>query len=273
MRIGLLQLTSSDNPGENLARTIALIRHGASKGARFIATPEVTNCVSTSRTHQTAVLQTEGEDRHLEELCGLARSLGIWLSIGSLALKSGDRFVNRSFMIDPRGEVIARYDKIHMFDVEISPDETYRESDAYTAGDRAVMVPVEEAKIGLSICYDLRFPQLYRALAQAGATVLLVPAAFSAVTGEAHWHTLLRARAIETGCFIVAAAQVGTHPATRGKSRQTYGHSLVVNPWGEIISDAGTEPRLTIVDLDLSEVDKARQRIPSLSHDRDFEGP
>ncbi len=273
MKVGLLQLTSSDDPEENLARTIALIRHGASKGARFIATPEVTNCVSTSRTHQTAVLRIEEEDLHLEELSRLAASLGLWLSIGSLALKSGDRFVNRSFLIDPNGEVVGRYDKIHMFDVEISPTETYRESDAYSAGDRAVLIPVEETKIGLSICYDLRFPHLYRALAQAGAQILLVPAAFSAVTGEAHWHTLLRARAIETGCFIVAAAQVGTHPAKRGKSRQTYGHSLVVNPWGEIISDAGTEPRLTLVDLDLSQVDSARKRVPSLLHDRPFEEP
>ncbi len=206
----------------------------------------------------------------------MAKACGVWIFVGSLALQTDDedgRFANRSFAISPQGEVAARYDKIHMFDVDVSEQETYRESDGYRPGKQARILETPFGCFGLSICYDIRFPYLYRALAEAGAEILLVPAAFSPVTGAAHWHTLLRARAIETGCFVIAAAQTGTHSVTRGSARKTYGHSLIISPWGEILADAGTETGITYVDIDLSEVDRARSRVPSLRHGRSFEGP
>jgi predicted amidohydrolase len=197
------------------------------------------------------------------------------LSIGSLALKGGanNRFVNRSFLINPGGEITVTYDKMHMFDVQVSETETYVESTGYAPGNTAVVADVGFAKIGLTICYDVRFPHLHRDLAKAGADVLLDPSAFSPVTGAAHWETLLRARAIETGCFVIAAAQTGIHDAKSGGSRQTYGHSLVVSPWGEVMADAGTARGITIVELDLEDVSKARKRIPALAHDADYHGP
>jgi predicted amidohydrolase len=176
-------------------------------------------------------------------------------------------------MINPTGDIAAWYDKIHMFDVDVSATETYRESDGYRPGTRAVLVDTPFGKIGLSICYDVRFPYLYRDLAQAGADIILVPAAFSYLTGAAHWQTLLRSRAIETGSFVLAAAQTGTHAASKGMKRQTHGHSLVVAPWGEVIADAGKQPGITMVDLDLSEVSHARKRIAALQHDREYSGP
>ncbi|MCP4818550.1 MAG: carbon-nitrogen hydrolase family protein, partial [Shimia sp.] len=200
----------------------------------------------------------------------------IWVNLGSLAIKTTDqdgRFANRSFVIDATGDVVARYDKIHMFDVDVSPEETYRESDGYRPGTQANTVQTPVGNLGLAICYDVRFPHLHRALAKAGAQVLTNPAAFSYVTGAAHWEVLLRARAIETGCFVVAVAQTGQHPTSTGKSRRTFGHSLVVAPWGEVLADAGTECGITYVDLDLSMVDKARRQVPALGHDRDFDGP
>ena len=276
MKVGLVQLTSGDDPAVNLPVTRALIREAAEQGADFVLTPEVTNCVSSSRAQQEAVLQHEADDITLAGLRAEAAALGIWLSIGSLALKTEDpdgRFANRSFLIAPDGGIAARYDKIHMFDVTVSETETYRESAGYRPGDRAVTAQTPFGTVGLSVCYDVRFAYLYRALGQAGADILLVPAAFSSVTGAAHWETLLRARAIETGCFVLAAAQTGTHPATQGKPRKTYGHSLVVTPWGEVAADGGLAPGVTIVDLDLGEVAQARQRIAALTHDRDFLGP
>jgi len=206
----------------------------------------------------------------------LATELNVWLSIGSLAVKTGDvdgRFANRSFLIDPTGDVQARYDKIHMFDVDVSKEETYRESAGYRPGERAVVAQTPFGALGLSICYDVRFAYLYRALAKAGAEILTVPAAFSPVTGAAHWETLLRARAIETGCYVLAAAQTGTHAASTGKQRKTYGHSLAISPWGEVLADGGIEVGTVFVDLDLAEVAKARGKIAALRHDRDFEGP
>ena len=201
---------------------------------------------------------------------------GFWLLIGSLALKTDDpdgRFANRSFLIAPDGAIAARYDKIHMFDVTLSESERYRESDGFRPGNRAVVADTPLARIGLSICYDLRFPQLYRALAGAGAQILTVPAAFAVATGRAHWEVLLRARAIETGAFVLAPAQCGTHPATTGRARETWGHSLAVAPWGEVLADAGDRPGVALVDLDLDRVAEARGRVPSLSHDRDFGTP
>jgi len=276
MRAALLQLNSSDDPGENLATVRAGMERAAGEGAGFILTPEVTNCVSGSQTHRHAVLRHEGDDPVLAGLRDAAARLGVWLLIGSLALKTHDpdgRFANRSFLVSPAGEIVARYDKIHMFDVEISETETYRESRAFRPGTRAVVADTPFARLGLSVCYDVRFPYLYRALAKAGAEVLTVPAAFSPVTGAAHWESLLRARAIETGCYVLAPAQCGTHKASRGQPRQTWGHSMAVAPWGEVLVQAGDAPGLHYVELDRAEVDRARRRVPALTHDRDFELP
>lgn len=275
MKIALLQLTSTDCPADNLTMVLARVADAVAQGAELICTPEVTNCVSMDRAHQSDVLQTEEDDPTLARLRRAARDYQVWLAIGSLALKGGTdgRFVNRSFLLAPDGSVAARYDKIHMFDVTVSETEVYHESSGYAPGDRAVLAYADGAALGLTICYDLRFPHLYRALAQAGADILLIPSAFSPVTGAAHWHTLLCARAIETGCFVVAAAQTGTHPAQAGRPRQTFGHSLVVSPWGEVLADAGKAEGLTLVDLDLAQVAKTRQRMPSLSHDRPFADP
>lgn len=276
MKAALLQLNSSDDPVANLPWTVDLIAEAAGKGAAFVLTPEVTNCVSQDRGHQARVLQHERDDLTLQGLREAAIRHGIWLSIGSLALKTGDpdgRFANRSFLIDPAGQIVARYDKIHMFDVKVSDTETYRESAGYRPGEQAVVADTPFAKIGLSICYDVRFAYLYRALAQAGAEVLLVPSAFSTVTGAAHWEPLLRARAIETGSYVLAAAQTGRHAGQAGKPRQTYGHSMAISPWGGVLADLGTDPGIALVDLDPASVAQSRKRIAALSHDRPFEGP
>jgi predicted amidohydrolase len=276
MRVALFQLNVSDDPVANLADTRALIAKAAAGGAQFALTPEVTNCLSSSRARQQEVLQRQEDDITLATLRKDAKALGIWILIGSLALKTDDidgRFSNRSFLLSPEGEIAAWYDKIHMFDVEVSPEEVYRESDGYRPGRHASVTQTPFGNVGLSVCYDLRFAYLYRALAHAGADILTVPAAFSPVTGAAHWEVLLRARAIETGCFVLAPAQTGTHPASRGKPRKTYGHSMVVAPWGEVLADAGTEIGVTFVDLDMSAVSQARKRVPALYHDRKFDGP
>ncbi len=276
MRAALLQMTSSDDPAENLDSVRAMMATAVAEGAGFVLTPEVTNCLSTSRAHQKAVLHHEEDDPTLAALRDEAAKLGVWMVLGSLGIKTHDadgRFANRQFLIGPDGGIVARYDKIHMFDVEVTPEETYRESDGYRPGTRAVLAETPFARIGMTICYDVRFPHLHRALAQAGAQVLTVPAAFSHVTGAAHWHTLLQARAIETGCYVLAPAQTGTHPASRGASRRTFGHSLVVAPWGEILADAGTDPGVVCVDLDMEKVAEARKRVPALTHDREFDGP
>jgi predicted amidohydrolase len=276
MRAALLQITSSDSPTENLELLQQLIAEAAANGAGFVLTPEVTNCVSLSRVHQQEVLSREEDDPNLAALRQTCTKYGIWLSIGSFGVKTDDpdgRFANRQFLISPQGDVIARYDKIHMFDVEVTPEETFRESDGYRPGDQAVVAKTPFATLGLTICYDLRFPHLHRALAKAGAEILIAPAAFSPVTGAAHWHALLQARAIETGCYVLAAAQTGVHKTSRGAQRKTYGHTLVVAPWGEILVDAGAAPGITYVDLDMEKVAEARRRVPSLTHDRKFDGP
>lgn len=276
MKTALVQLCSSDNPEENLRSIQRFVDEAADAGAGFVLTPEVSNCVSNSRRHQQDVLQQESVDATLAGLRAQAQRHHIWLLIGSLALKTQDadgRFANRSFLIAPDGEIRARYDKIHMFDVQVTPEETYRESDGYRPGERAIVADTPFAEIGMSICYDLRFPYLYRALAQAGANILTIPAAFSHVTGAAHWHSLLRARAIETGCYVLAPAQTGKHQSSTGKPRRTYGHSLAVSPWGEVLLDAGTETGVFTFDLDMSAVDEARRKVPSLAHSRLFEGP
>ena len=275
MRVGLVQLNASDDPVANLPETLRLATEAADSGATFVLTPEVTNCVSASRKRQMEVLVTEDEDETLTALRSVANARGIHLLIGSLALKEPgeDRFVNRSFLIGPDGGIRARYDKIHMFDVAISETETYRESAGYRPGSAAVIASAGGVPIGMTICYDVRFPALYRDLAQAGAKVLTVPSAFSPDTGKAHWETLLRARAIETGSFVLAPAQCGTHTAQDGRARRTHGHSLAVDPWGRILADGGDMSGVTLVDLELSLVDDVRMRLPSLTHDRPYTGP
>lgn len=276
MKVALVQLNVSDDPVENLAGTVTMVRDAADQGAEFVLTPEVTNCVSTSRAHQRQVLQTEDDDVTLATLRDVARDKGIWLLIGSLGIKTEDadgRFANRSFLISPQGDIAARYDKIHMFDVDIDASESYRESAGYRPGERAVVAETPFARIGLSICYDMRFPHLYQTLADAGAQILTMPAAFSPVTGAAHWHMLLRARAIETGCFVLAPAQTGEHASATNKTRNTYGHSLAVAPWGEVLMDAGEAPGVYLFDLDMDRVEDARKRVPSLANRRDFKAP
>ncbi|MEM6660427.1 MAG: carbon-nitrogen hydrolase family protein [Pseudomonadota bacterium] len=276
MKTALLQITSSDDPIANLEMVRAMMAEARAHGAQFILTPEVTNCVSNSTTRQREVLQHEQDDITLAGLRAQAAELGVWLLIGSLGIKTHDadgRFANRCYMIDPKGQIVARYDKIHMFDVQVTETETFRESANYRPGKMAVVAETDFGKVGLTICYDIRFPHLHAALAQAGARILTVPAAFSPVTGAAHWESLLRARAIETGCWVLAPAQTGTHAKTRGKTRHTHGHSLVVAPWGEVLIDAGTDPGIHIFDLDDSSVTEARSRVPSLTHVRPFDGP
>ncbi|QRG06577.1 carbon-nitrogen hydrolase family protein [Xanthobacter dioxanivorans] len=268
LRIALVQLRSGRDPAANLDAVAALVREAARDGARYVQTPEVTNLMELDRQVLFGKLVAEEADPTLAALRQLARELGIYLHIGSLALKVSDnRAVNRAFVIAPDGEVVGRYDKIHMFDVDLGNGESYRESTAYRPGERAVLTDVDGIRFGLTICYDLRFPSLYRALAEGGAQVLTVPAAFTRPTGEAHWHVLLRARAIENGAYVLAAAQGGRHE----NGRDTYGHSLVVDPWGRVIAEGGTDPGVILAEIDLKEVASARARIPSLSNGRRFE--
>jgi len=272
-KAALIQLNSSDDPAANLPETERLIRQAAAEGAELILTPEVTNIVSANRTVQNERLALEGEDATLARLRDVAAELGVWLSLGSLALKSGDadgRFVNRQFLIGPDGGIRARYDKIHMFDVELGGEESYRESRGYRPGGQAVTADTPWGRLGLTICYDMRFPALYCALAKAGAMILTVPSAFTVPTGQAHWEVLLRARAIETGCFVLAAAQWGTHSASRGRVRQTYGHSIAIDPWGRVLAVAADGAGVTHVALDLDAVAEARAKIPSLANARKF---
>lgn len=276
MRVALIQLTVTDDPVANLAVTLGFVGQAAAAGAGFVLTPELTNGLSSSREHQRNVFRPEEEDPTLAALQNAAKAAGIWLLIGSLGVLTNDpdgRFANRSFLIGPDGAVVARYDKIHMFDVNVSATEVYRESAGYRPGNRAVLADTSFAKVGLTVCYDLRFPALYRRLAQAGAEIITVPAAFNHITGAAHWEVLLRARAIETGCFVLAPAQTGFHGESHGNGRRTHGHALAVSPWGEVLADAGTEQGVTLVDLDLARVTEARHRIPSLTHDRGIDGP
>ncbi len=279
IRAALVQLSVGDDPAANLSVTRGMVADAAAQGATLVLTPEVTNLLTPDRARQAALLHREGDDPTLAALRADAARLGVWLSIGSLSLLSDDpaepRFANRSFLVAPDGSIAARYDKIHMFDVTISDTESYRESAAFRPGGRAVLAD-GPARIGMTVCYDVRFPHLYRRLAQAGAQVLTVPAAFNDTTGAAHWTVLLRARAIETGCFVLAAAQCGTHPAPDSpgaRPRRSHGHSLAVAPWGEVLADGGTDPGVTVVDLDLSQVDRARARVPAWSLDTGFTGP
>ena len=265
IRAALIQMRSGRDMARNVQDAAELIRQAKAQGAEFIATPEMTNILEPDRPRLRALARPEAEDASAARFSALARALGIWLNIGSLALKgTGDRLVNRSLLFAPDGTVAARYDKIHLFDVDLPNGESQRESHAYEAGSSAVLVETALAPLGLTICYDMRFPHLYRDLAKAGAKLFTVPSAFTVPTGKAHWHVLLRARAIETGSFVLAAAQGGLHES----GRETFGHSLIVSPWGEVLAEAGTDPGVVMAVMDLAEADQARARIPALSHDR-----
>jgi deaminated glutathione amidase len=260
MRTGLL-------PEPSLEQATQLIREAAAAGADYVLTPEVSNMMQLNRQALFEHLATEEDDRSLQAYRALAAELKIHLHVGSLAVKaSQERAANRSFLIGPDGGVIASYDKIHMFDIDLGNGESYRESANYQPGETAVISDLPWGRIGLTICYDVRFPALYRALAESGASFLTVPSAFTRKTGEAHWHTLLRARAIENGCFVFAAAQGGIHE----NKRETYGHSLIIDPWGVVLAEAGTEPAVITAKIDPAKVETARKTVPSLQHGRRF---
>jgi predicted amidohydrolase len=266
--VGLVQMRSGLSPSANLDTAVKLIGEAKAAGADYVQTPEMTNIMDIRRERMLAAVVPEENDTSLARLRELARALGIWLHIGSLAVKvSPDRAANRAFLIDPAGEIVARYDKIHMFDVDLAGGESYRESNSFRPGDCAVAADLPWGRLGLTICYDLRFPSLYRALAEAGCSFIAIPAAFTKQTGEAHWHILIRARAIENGCYVLAAAQGGAHE----NGRSTFGHSLVVDPWGRILAEGNTEPGIVIAKVDPAEVAAARGRVPSLRHGRRFE--
>lgn len=264
MKIALLQMNAGIDPAANGRALVAAIHEAAAGGADMLFTPEMSGCLDRNRERSAAAIVAEADDPVLAAVRTAAREAELWVQLGSLALldpSSGKRR-NRSFLIDAQGEVRARYDKIHLFDVDLPGGESWRESSAYVSGDRAVLASTPWGKMGLTICYDLRFPDLYRLLSDAGAEILSVPAAFTVPSGQAHWHVLLRARAIESSAFVIAAAQAGLHE----DGRRTYGHSLVVDPWGTVLLDAGEEPGLHWVDLPLDHIAETRGRIPSLAH-------
>lgn len=264
-RIALVQTNTGIDPASNAAALVAAIGGAAAGGAAMVFTPEMSNLLDRDRARAAAAIRAEDDDRVLAAVRDAAARHGTWIHLGSLALRREDgRLANRCFVIDGTGAIRARYDKLHLFDVNLPNGESWRESAAYAAGERATVVDTPAGRLGLSICYDLRFPDLYRALSDAGATVLSVPAAFTRPTGAAHWHLLLRARAVEAAAFVVAAAQAGEHE----DGRATYGHSLVVDPWGEVIADAGDAPGLAFAMLDPARVADVRARIPVLAHRR-----
>jgi len=267
-RAGLVQLRSGRAVAPNLDKAEALIRRAAKGGAQYVQTPENTGIMELKPELVLAAAESEGKSALLAWAKARARDLGIWLHVGSIAIKLDQtRVANRSYLIDPKGRVAARYDKLHMFDVDLAGGESYRESQYFCPGAKAVLADLPFGRLGLSICYDLRFPSLYRALAAAGAELIAIPAAFTKQTGEAHWHVLTRARAIETGAFVLAATQGGLHE----NGRSTFGHSIIVSPWGEILAEAGEEPGVIFADLDLAASEEARARIPAIKHGREFE--
>ena len=263
----MVQTRTKLSPAENLKDISALIREAASKGADYVQTPEMTNILAANREQLFKEISDEDNDKSLAAYRELAKELGIFLHLGSLAiLATPDRAANRGFLIDPKGHLVARYDKIHMFDVNLANGESYRESATYQPGEAVTIADLPWGRIGLTICYDMRFPALYRALGESGASFLTMPSAFTKPTGEAPWHVLLRSRAIENGAFVFAAAQGGTHES----KRLTYGHSLIVDPWGEILAEGGVEPGVILAKIDPAKVTDARAKIPSLQHGRRF---
>jgi len=267
-KAAMIQMRSGLTPGANSDDAVRMIGEAKSAGADYVLTPEMTNILAAKREQLFSVVVEEEADPSLATLREVARKLGIYVHIGSLAIRiSPDRAANRSFLVGPKGDILARYDKIHMFDVDLAGGESYRESRNYRPGELAVLADLPWGRLGLTVCCDLRFPALYRALAEAGATMLAIPSAFTKQTGEAHWHVLMQARAIENGSFVFAAAQGGKHE----NGRDTYGHSLIVDPWGSIIAEGGTEPGVIMAEINPAEVASARARIPSLQHGRRFE--
>ncbi|MDP9415178.1 MAG: carbon-nitrogen hydrolase family protein [Pseudomonadota bacterium] len=267
MRIALYQARSGIDPGRNADDLVGAMQAAAAGGAAMLFTPEMSGLLDRDRERARPHLRNEAADPVLAAVRNAAASAGIWVHLGSLALageRADGRLVNRGFVIDREGAVRARYDKMHLFDVDLASGESWRESAAYAPGDAAVVVETPAGRLGLSICYDMRFPDLYRALTTAGATMLTVPAAFTVPTGQAHWHVLLRARAIEAGVFVVAAAQAGKHQ----DGRETYGHSLVVDPWGKVLLDMGEEPGVAFADIDPAQVEEVRSRLPAIRHRR-----
>ena len=266
-RVALLQITSGIDPAANARALVSGLEAAAAGGAAIVFTPEMTGLLDRDRRRAAASIVGEDADVVLAAARAQAARLGLWVHLGSLALRPGGdetRYVNRGFLIDDSGAIRARYDKLHLFDVDLATGESWRESAAYAPGGGATVADMPAGAIGLSICYDLRFPDLYRALSDAGAEILSVPAAFTVPTGEAHWLVLLRARAIEAGCFVVAAAQTGTHE----DGRITYGHSLVIDPWGEVLLDMGTATGVGFAEIDLARLREVRSRIPALRHRR-----
>jgi predicted amidohydrolase len=267
-RAGLVQMCTGRDVERNLADATELVREAAGRGAQYVQTPEITTLMEMERTRLFAAIRPEEGNPAVGRFSALAKDLGIWLHVGSMAvLLASGKIANRSLLFAPDGAIAARFDKLHMFDVELPGGESYRESRNYEAGSAGVLAGLPWGTLGLTVCYDLRFPHLYRALAKAGADFLAIPSAFTRQTGEAHWHVLNRARAIENGAFVLAAAQAGTHES----GRETYGHSLIVSPWGDVIGEADAQVGVIVAEIKPHEVQKARQRIPSLRHDRPFQ--
>jgi len=266
-RTACIQNTANRNIGANIAWVCERISEAHAEGADFITMPETVGLIEPVNEQIPDNCYSEEVDAGLGAFRHAASTLGVTILVGSQLIKTADeRIVNRSFLLDTQGEIVARYDKLHMFDIELSSGEFYRESDIIAPGDKAVLATTPWGKLGMSICYDLRFAALYRTLAQNGAQFITIPAAFTQTTGKAHWHTLVRARAIETACYVIAPNQCGHHV----DKRKSWGHSLIVDPWGEILADGGAEPGIIYADIDLSKVDKARSMIPALKHDRAF---
>lgn len=261
-----VQMRSGRDVLKNRDDAVALVREAADRGAHYVQTPEMTSLVERSREALFETIGPAERDPVLAALRGVARERGIVVHIGSIAVRNGDKVANRAFLIDPSGDIITSYDKIHLFDVDLPNSESWRESRTYTGGDTAIVAELPWGLLGLTICYDVRFPALYRALAEAGASFLAAPACFTKQTGEAHWHVMHRARAIETGSFMISAAQAGLHE----DGRETFGHSLIVDPWGRLLAEAGTEPGIILAEIDPAAVADARGRIPALKNARPF---
>lgn len=267
MRAAVLQMTSGIDPAANAAAIVDAVARAKEEGADMLFTPEMAGYLDRDRARARETLRREADDPVLAAVRDAAARHGLWVHLGSLPVKgerTDERWSNRSFMIDGSGGIRARYDKIHLFDVELATGESWRESAVYGPGEQVVAVDTPWARMGLSVCYDMRFPDLYRALTDAGATVLLIPAAFTVPTGQAHWHILLRARAIEGACFVIAAAQTGQHV----DGRETYGHSLIADPWGEVVLDMDTQAGLALADIDLSRIEEVRGRVPAIANRR-----
>lgn len=268
-KAALVQVTAGIDPDENAARNAAYLSEAAGAGADFVMFPEVCNLIDPDRVRARSKIKIESEDETLRQLRAGAKAHGVWVLVGSLCVETEDgsgKLANRSVLINAEGEVCARYEKMHLFDVNVGKDDAYRESDTYRAGTGPTIAETPWGKLGMTVCYDMRFPHLYRDLAKAGAVMLSAPSAFTRPTGEAHWHVLLRARAIECGAFVFAPAQTGEH----GGGRKTYGHSLAVGPWGEVLADGGTATGITYAEIDTSQCAGARDKIPALTHDRPY---